>query len=354
MTQAMSLAARPKELIENPGHPEADVLSDVLRTIRLSGAVQFCFMPTGTWQTDDKPSLAKAAGSSSGVIPFHMVIEGTCWMKMDGQHTVLAEGDIVAFPFGTGHQLGVGSGGRLITPMGDLPPKPWRNIPMLRYGIEPSRVRLLCGYLHCDAINFAPFRESLPKLLHIRTQGSDNGALLQAIIRQVASEADMPRTGGLSMLERLTEVSFIEVLRQHISAARSGSFGWLAAAGDPCLGRCLALIHENPRRDWSVQSLAAGCGLSRSRLAERFEGVLGTSPMRYLRDWRLCLASIELATTSKAIAVIAHDAGYGTEAAFNRAFSRAYGTPPATWRQGARSGSANGANAAAASASLSV
>jgi AraC-like DNA-binding protein len=155
----------------------------------------------------------------------------------------------------------------------------------------------------------------------------------------MTSEADAPQTGSLSMIERLTEVSFIEVLRQHIVAARPGSLGWLAAVAEPALGRCLALIHEDPRREWSVQSLAAGCGLSRSRLAERFEAVLGTSPMRYLRDWRLCLASIELATTGKSIAVIAYEAGYGTEAAFNRAFSRTYGTPPATWRQGERSAS---------------
>jgi AraC-like DNA-binding protein len=346
MTLTTSLARQPKGLIENPGRHDADVLSDVLRTIRLSGSVQFCFMPTGVWQTDDKPSLANAAGRSSGLMPFHLVVEGTCWMKMDGEHTVLAAGDIVAFPFGTGHQLGVGSGGRLITPTKDLPPKPWRNIPMLHYGAEPSRVRLLCGYLQCDAINFGPFREALPKLLHIRTQGADDRAWLHAIIKQIASEADMPRTGSLSMLERLTEVSFVEVLRQHIAQAQAGSVGWLAAVADPALGRCLALIHENPRHDWSVPSLAAGCGLSRSRLTERFEAVLGTSPMRYLRDWRLCLASIALATTSKPIAIIAHEAGYGTEAAFNRAFSRAYGTPPATWRQGARSTAANETSAA--------
>lgn len=347
----MSLARQPKELIENPGRDEAGILSDVLRTIRLSGSVQFCFMPTGAWQTDAEPCLAKAEGSFSSLMPFHIVVEGTCWMKMDGEHTVLAEGDIVTFPFGTGHQLGVGANGRLITPMSDLPPKPWREIPMLRYGLEPSRVRLLCGYLQCDAINFRPLRDSLPKLLHVRTQNSSNAAWLHATIKQIAFEADRPRTGSLTMLERLTEISFIEVLRQHIMAASSGSIGWLAAMADPQLGRCLALIHEAPSHGWSVPSLAAGCGLSRSTLAERFEAVLGTSPMRYLRDWRLCLASIELATTGKAIAVIAHEAGYGTEAAFNRAFSRAYGTPPATWRQGARSGAANGAPAPVASLS---
>jgi transcriptional regulator GlxA family with amidase domain len=113
--------------------------------------------------------------------------------------------------------------------------------------------------------------------------------------------------------------------------------GWLAALADPSLARCLALIHDDPGCDWSVESLAKAAGLSRSTLAERFEAVLDTSPMRYVRDWRLYLASVALRTTGRTVAAIGHDAGYGTEAAFNRAFSRAYGAPPAAWRQKARS-----------------
>ena len=146
------------------------------------------------------------------------------------------------------------------------------------------------------------------------------------------------RPGSLSMLERLTEIVFIELLRHQVLAAGPAATGWLAALADPALGRCLALIHEDPERDWSVQDLAAASALSRSALTERFETMLETSPIRYLRDWRLCLASVALTTTGKTVADIAYDAGYGTEAAFSRAFSRTYGMPPATWRQAARGG----------------
>ncbi len=66
--------------------------------------------------------------------------------------------------------------------------------------------------------------------------------------------------------------------------------------------------------------------------------MLGTSPMRYVRDWRLYLASAALGTTARSLAAIAEEAGYGTEAAFNRAFSRAYGMPPNAWRRAARKG----------------
>ena len=339
-----SLAGLPKVLIENPSHLDVgkpaddDVLSDVLRTVRLSGSLQFCFMPSGAWQTEGKAGLKSLAENPSTAMPFHILVEGTCWLRMEGRESVLAAGDVVAFPFATAHQLGAGSDGRPVTPVDDLPPKPWREIPVLRYGEEQRRVRLLCGYLQCDAVNFPPLRNALPPLLHVRTGGADGADWLRATIEQMVAEVDRPRTGGLSMLERLTEITFIELLRYQIMAAKPGSVGWLAGLADPALGRCLSLIHDEPGREWSVPSLSAASGLSRSTLAERFETMLDTSPMRYVRDWRLCLASVSLSTTAKSIAAIAHEAGYGTEAAFSRAFSRTYGVPPAAWRQNARRG----------------
>jgi len=313
-----------------------DVLSDVLRTVRLSGSLQFCFMPTGDWQTEGKGALSMLADNPSIAIPFHILVEGSCWLRMDGRQIPLQAGDVLAFPFGTPHRLGAGLDGRLIAPVKDLPPKPWREVPVLNYGRERGRVRLLCGYLQCDAIKFRPLRDALPALMHVRTSGAKEAAWLRATIVQMAREVDRPQTGGLSMLERLTDITFIELLRHQVIATPHGAVGWLAALADPALAKCLSAIHDDPRRGWSVQDLAAVSALSRSKLAERFEKVLDTSPMRYVRDWRLCLAGLALTTSGRSIAAIGHDAGYGTEAAFTRAFSRAFGVPPAAWRQNAK------------------
>lgn len=172
-----SLAQAPKDLTENPDRAAqsrrlgADVLSEVLRAIRLSGSLQFCLMPSGTWQTDGKPRMASLASGVSPVIPFHVLIEGTCWLRMEGQEWTLTAGDVVAFPFATGHQLGSGADGMLVMPIDDLPPKPWKEIPTLRYGDGTRKVRLLCGYLQCDAVNFHPLHNALPALLHARTEG---------------------------------------------------------------------------------------------------------------------------------------------------------------------------------------
>jgi AraC-like DNA-binding protein len=339
------LAGSLKGLIETPPVPGlagagADVLSDVLRHVRLSGSLQFCFMANGVWMTDDKPNLqnlaAKAAGAS-GTIPFHIVVAGDCWMKMDGRHVDLGAGDVVAFPFGTGHQLGAGGDTNLmIKPVDDLPPKPWRDIPTLHYGAGGPSVRILCGYLQCDAMSFSPLRQALPDLLHVRTRTEADAAWLGAAIGQIVAEFDRPRSGGAAVLERLTEVTFIELLRHQMHAAAASEAGWLAALSDPALARCLVLIHDRPSHDWSVEELAAQCGLSRSGLADRFDAVLGIAPMRYIRAWRLSLARSALRSGNRSVSAIAFEAGYGTEAAFNRAFARAYGVPPAAWRQEAR------------------
>jgi AraC-like DNA-binding protein len=341
---ATSLVGSPGSLIARPPReraepPDRDVLSDLLRSVRLSGSLQFCFMPEGDWETGAAPALGKLAkGGSSGVIPFHILVQGECWMKMDGRHWDLVAGDVLAFPFGTGHQLGAGKGGRLIAPIADLPPKPWRDMPILRYAGEGRKMRMLCGYLVCDAISFRPLRDALPTLMMVRARDAADGGWLRATIDQIVAEVDRPRSGGLSVLERLTELTFIELLRHQIIAAKSASTGWLAALADPALARCLALIHNESKHSWSVEDLSAASGLSRSSLTERFNAVLDTSPMRYLREWRLCEASVALRTTARPIAAIAYDAGYADEAAFNRAFSRAYGAPPAAWRHDARSG----------------
>ncbi|ODT19609.1 MAG: AraC family transcriptional regulator [Mesorhizobium sp. SCN 65-12] len=331
------LDAFSENLRHQRGVARDDVLSAVLATIRLSGSLQFCFMPTGEWQTDGVPRMAAMSGRPGGTMPFHVLASGSCWLRIGGEELELSEGDIVMFPFGTGHQLGVGLGGRLLTPILDLPPRPWREIPVLRYGAASSAVTLLCGYLQCEGVSFAPLKQVLPELIHIRTSTAAAGDWLRTTVRQMVAEVDSPRVGGVSMLPRLTEIMFIEILRHQILAADPRATGWLAALADALLSRCLSLIHDDPGRDWSLEELSAACGVSRSVLAERFQKTLGTSPIRYVREWRLYLASVALTTTGRTIAAIAFEAGYATEAAFNRAFSQAFGAPPATWRAKAQS-----------------
>ena len=326
----MSLATIPEGLIENPRSTgTGDLLSDALRCVRITGSMQYCYMPSGDWETDATPAPYKPRDS----VGFHIMAGGTCWLEMEGERTVLVEGDIAAFPFGTGHTIGSGQHGTLIDPGGDLPPAPWAEVPVLRYGGTDRQVRMLCGYIQCEAMDFAPFRDMLPKFIHVRTAGAGGDNWLAQAIRQIVLEVDNPRRGGASLMERLTEVVLLEVLRRQFLVDVTPRSGWLSAARDPALGRCLSLIHAEPCRNWTVAELAHASGLSRSVLIERFRRCMNITPIRYLRDWRLYLASLQLKLADRTLTEIAGDAGYGDAAAFNRAFSRRFGHPPAEWRK---------------------
>jgi transcriptional regulator GlxA family with amidase domain len=177
------------------------------------------------------------------------------------------------------------------------------------------------------------FRAILPPPIHVCIASVGHSDGLAATVAQIVTEVDVPQQGGGSVLERLTEAAILKLLLRLFQIGANRPTGWPAAISDPAVGRCLALLHRRPRQDWSLAGLAVHCGLFHSALPQWFETLLGTAPIRYLRDWRLYLASVDLGTTTIPIASIADAAGYGTEAAFSRAFSRSYGTPPAEWRR---------------------
>lgn len=316
-----------------------DALTTILRAVRLSGSLHFCLSPSGNWRSDAGPSMRQMGLVPGKVVPFHIIAEGSCWLKIDGKTIALSQGDIVAFPFATAHQLGNGDGdsGRDIVPIAELPPQPWSSVPVLSYDDGPDKVRVLCGFLFCSALGFQPLSDCVPTVIHARAN-LDSAGWMRATTEQIDREIEMSGPVGSPILERLTETMFVQMLRQHIDTTSPAAKGWLAAIADPPVGKCLSVIHQDPHRDWTIQELASQSGMSRSALSDRFARHMDISPIRYIRDWRLHLASCALMEDDTPIATIAHLAGYASEAAFNRAFSRAYGSPPAAWRLAVRAG----------------
>jgi AraC-like DNA-binding protein len=156
---------------------------------------------------------------------------------------------------------------------------------------------------------------------------------LEASVRYALVEARSPRPGGEGVLAKLAEVLFIEVLRLYMNEQTTGRTGWLAGVGDRIVGGALHALHKEPARAWTLEELAREADTSRSVLAERFQQLVGSSPMAYLTQWRMLLAANLLARSNAPMARIAEDVGYQTDTAFSRAFRRAYGAPPAAWRK---------------------
>jgi AraC family transcriptional regulator, alkane utilization regulator len=158
---------------------------------------------------------------------------------------------------------------------------------------------------------------------------------LATTLKFTINEARTARPGNTAMLGRLTELMFVEILREYMHRLPATQGGWLAGLNDEHVGKALRLLHADARREWTVDDLAREVAVSRSVLARRFTDLVGEAPMRYLANWRMQLAKEMMREGTRNIQEVATRVGYDSEAAFNRAFKRATGTPPATWRKAA-------------------
>jgi AraC-like DNA-binding protein len=313
-----------------------DALSETLRVVRLIGAIFINGRFTAPWcyQSPHADSAAPLLEpGAERVVIFHMITEGECYVEMDGQPPVhLIAGDAIIFPQGDAHRMtsapGVpaATGAKLDVVLSRRPRQ-------LAYGGGGAVTRLVCGYLACDARLARMLLAGLPALVKVNVRGSNAGTWLEASLRYALSEARSPRPGGMSVLAKLSEVLFIEVLRIYMNEQSVGRTGWLAGVGDRIIGAALSALHKKPAYPWTLETLASEAGTSRSVLAEKFQLLVGISPMQYLTQWRMLLAANLLSGSNAPLIHIAEEVGYQTDTAFSRAFCREYGMPPATWRR---------------------
>ena len=323
-----------------------DILSDVLRGVRLRGAVFFYLSCGREWATGAPPAKDLAALVLPGadhVMEYHVVTRGEAWAAVVGQPPVrLAPGDIVMFPHGDAHVLS--SAPDLKAQFVDAEwisahrhyPRPLTLNDVENRGMELDKpasgalTNIVCGFWGCDSRPFNPLIAQLPSMLHLPA-GSDGAWMIDTLQQAVYASCEK-RLGSEVVLERISEVMFVQAVGRHIAQAREET-GWIAGLQDRHVGRALALLHGKPAETWTVDELGQRVGLSRSALHERFLQLIGQPPMQYLTQWRMQLAANLLRSTSNTVASIALDVGYESEAAFARAFKRLVGSPPATWRR---------------------
>ncbi len=336
MTQALNfLTETPKSRSDLLPLPR-DMLSDILRIIRFSGAIDLRTEFSAPWIIESLPYSDFADAfqfHTKHIVPFHIVVQGNCWVQAnDGTRKALSQGDIIIFPHGDSHILGDRLDQKPVFVHQLLPAPPWNEPPILKYGGGGDVTQLVCGFLQCEELLQHPFLKTLPSLMHIQTFAEPTTPLLETGVRYIIQETACFRPGSACLLTRLVELMFIEILRNYMQYLPDHQVGWLAALNDPIVGQALDSIHADPAYPWTVSALANQIGLSRSALATRFTQLVGQPPMKYLTYWRLQLASRQLQCTNDSIAKIAIQVGYESEAAFNRAFKRHIGVPPGVWR----------------------
>ena len=338
-----------------------DVLSNVLSTVRLTGAVFFDVDASPPWY-GASPSVERIAPrgmpDAERVIAFHAILSGSCWAFLENGSEApfrVDSGDVLVVPGGAPHVMasspelrgnpdltlyyrpvdahlpfsmtvnGGGEDGHVIDA--------GERLPFSRInhgGGGEEHTRYICGFVGCDARPFNPLLASLPALMCVRRPAA--GGWVTDLFRHALAEGGTKRPGGETVLAKLSELMFVEVLRRHIEGLPEDSRGWLSGLRDSHVGEALRLIHGRPSDAWTLDGLAQKVGLSRTAFANRFTELVEVPPMQYVARWRLQLAA-RLIERGASLADACVEVGYESEAAFNRAFKRAFGMPPARFRR---------------------
>jgi AraC family transcriptional regulator, alkane utilization regulator len=319
-----------------PGPGGTDVLSDLLRRFRVTGAALLRgeYSSPWAWDAPDAETIATHLHvPGTRVVVFHIVANGRCWLDVkDHPRVELSAGDLVGFPHGDAHRMGWGTFPAAFPIIELFPPAPWTEVPTIRRVADGELCRILCVYLRCDMPLFDPLTQALPKLILMRS-GGPSPSFVDTLIRKLIDEASTVRAGSASYTARMTELLFVEIIRSHLDQLGSDSTGWLAALNDRYIASVLSAFHSAPSHSWTLAELSNRAGLSQSALRARFQRVLGISPIRYLTLWRLQLAALRLRDCEITVPQIAAEAGYLAPEAFTRAFKRAVGLTPAAWRE---------------------
>lgn len=319
-----------------------DPLSDVLRTVRLTGACFFRVEASAPWWAE----VPAADAIASCILPrvqhlvsYHVVTAGRCWAGLArGAGIWLEEGDILVIPHGDGYALSTAPG-----QVGKQPIDAARDffkrlaahelpLTIREGGGGRAGVKVICGFLGCDALPFNPILTMLPRLLRVPAPRGHTAGRLAQLVDFALAESHEQGAGSDCVLLRISELMFVEVMRSYVRSLPAEETGWLAGLRDPLVCRVLGLLHRQPAQAWTLETLAREAAVSRSVLAERFAHFVGQPPMQYMTRWRMQVAARRLADGAVKVGAVGLEVGYDSEAAFSRAFKKAVGISPAAWR----------------------
>ena len=275
-------------------------------------------------------------GPTAHLILYHYVAEGELRVRVEGKDAetmTLRAGEVILLPSNDRHVMGSDIALAPVESHTLIRPPDGGGLFTIRHGGNGERTRLICGFVGCDSADGNPIFTTLPPALRLNVEGGGAAEWIRSTFQFAADEVSAGRPGSETVLAKLSELLFVESVRRYAEGLPDGETGWMAGLRDPYVSRTLALFHREVTRSWTMDELGRAVGLSRSALADRFTRLIGTAPMHYLANWRMQVARQQLRSTSASLAQVAEAVGYESEASFSRAFKKAFGVAPATWRR---------------------
>lgn len=302
-----------------------DVLSDVVDTLELQGTLYF--------RTVWSPPFGVQVPDHAGAARFHLVVRGRCCVGMaDGSWISLEPGDMVLIPRGAAHVLADQPDSEVTSLAQVAEHNHYDGVLSIGEPVEGcAATEMICGHFSFASGADHPLLRALPDQLLVSTQLRSKFVLLDGLMQLIPRAMFAEQAGVEAAVIRLSEALFVEAVRA--CASRDQELHCiLTAMTDPRIGKALQLMHRDPARSWTVESLGQEVAMSRSRFAAEFQQRLGKSPMAYLTDWRLQKARRLLKRRAN-VQQVAYDVGYRSAAAFTRAFTQHFGHSPTTVRR---------------------
>lgn len=305
-----------------------DALSDILNVISFKGSLYF--------RTEFSPPWGLRVPAFGDVARFHLLTRGAGYARIDGVDGAvrMETGDMIVIPHGAEHVLS------------DDPTTPCRMVDdviresgftgegaLVQGGPDRSSPACyVCGHFKFDPYAGRLLLASLPRYILVRGFEPSGFGWIDAAMKFIASEAAERAPGADAIIQRLSEILFIQTIRQHAASSQTGV---LSAVRDPQVGRALSAVHSDPARDWTVELMAQEAGLSRTIFAERVRERLGMTPMHYVMQWRMEVAARKLRNPVEKLPKVAASVGYKSSGAFIRAFKKHFGVGPGKFRKNA-------------------
>jgi len=326
------MVKKPENMSEAPEHEDAevDVVSEVLGAVRLTTDVLGRFELGAPWAF---------RSDRGGAVALYVMARGSATLalleKTRGVPSVfaLSAGDVAVLPHGAPHLLrDPGAGPRRALTSADLDCRRGMQHGPIRFGGSGPVTSFVAGAFHFGAAPRSVLLESLPSVLHLASGAASMSPQAAATVQMILAESAAPGPGSAMMMARLADIILVHALRTQTCAAGE-AHGGLCALADPSIGGALRLIHARPAEPWTVDTMAAAVGMSRSAFAARFSELVGESPLKYLTRWRMTQAAELLRDQREPVARIAERVGYGNAAAFMKAFARVQGVGPGEYRR---------------------
>lgn len=301
-----------------------DALSNVLDDMQLSKA-EFIYLNTR--------SIWAFRQQHPSALIIYIMLSGEMYIDLAAQSIQLSTGDIFLLTNGQHHQCYQHSNHQLVETIDITPYFQSHTQQEVHIGTGATSESIIMA-IRCqiDPIMAQPLLNALPNYIHLHNHtDQDTPQWLKLGLSFLALEMQHIRPGRTKIIKHLIDILFTECIRDYISQTKD-THNWLNILGHPQLSSALAAIHSQPAHAWTVESLAELCCMSRSKFAGLFHQCVGQSPLAYLQQHRLNLASQLLRHSQCTIKQIAHDVGYSSNTSFSQSFKKQFNTSPTLYR----------------------